>query len=360
MRFVQKTSYDHDIRFFEHRGQVFWYGLLALVVLAAPLFMERFYLGELSLVFIYAIAGIGLMILVGYTGLVSLGHAAFLAIGAYSQAWLMNQGVPFPLTLPIAGLMTALVGALVGIPALRMTGIYLAVATLAFAIIVEQIIVHSPAVTGGFTGMVVPRAQIEEIGLDLQQPVTFYYLCLGILVVCLLMAMNLLRSPTGRAFRAIRDSEISAQSLGIHLSSTKMLAFALSAGFTGVAGGLFAHKLGYLAPDSFTVQTSILLLLMVVVGGVGSLHGIIYGALFIGFLPQMIAVVRDLLPSGVSQMPGLEPALFGLILILVLIYEPLGIYGRWLKIRSYFEQFPLYRRAPHKRQKSYLRTERLR
>ena len=181
MRFVQKTTYDQDIRFFVHRGQVFWYSVLMLVVISAPLFMERFYLGELSLVFIYAIAGIGLMLLVGYTGLVSLGHAAFLAIGAYSQGWLMSQGVPFPVSLPVAGLITAAVGALVGIPALRMTGIYLAVATLAFAIIVDQLIIHWPAVTGGFTGMVVPRAHIGLIKLDLQQPIAFYYLCLAIL-----------------------------------------------------------------------------------------------------------------------------------------------------------------------------------
>ena len=158
----------------------------------------------------------------------------------------------------------------------------------------------------------------------------------------------------------VRDSEISAQSMGIDLAKTKSIAFAISAGFTGLAGGLFSHKLGYLAPDAFTLLTSIQLLLMVVVGGLGSMHGVFYGALFIGMLPQGIAMLRDSLPSAVAQLPGLEPGLFGLILVLFLIFEPLGIYGRWCKIRQFFEEFPLYRKATHKRQKQYLRTERVR
>ncbi|MBT8077428.1 MAG: branched-chain amino acid ABC transporter permease [Gammaproteobacteria bacterium] len=358
MRFVFKTNYRQDVDLFEHNGQRFWYGLLMLALLVAPLFLGTFYLGELALVLIYAIAGIGLMLLVGYTGLVSLGHAAFLAIGAYTHAWLLTRGWPFPLSLLAASLFSAAIGAIVGLPAMRMTGIYLAIATLAFAIIVEQVIAHWETITGGYRGMPVPKA--EFAGLDLSGPAAFFYLCLLITVVCLLGALNLLRSPTGRAMAGIRDSEISAQSMGIDLARTKSIAFAVSAGFTGLAGGLFAHKLGYLAPDAFTLLTSIQLLLMVVVGGLGSMHGVFYGAIFIGLLPQGIAMMRDSLPSAVGQLPGLEPGLFGLILVLFLIYEPLGIYGRWRKIRQFFEEFPLYRKATHKRQKQYLRTERVR
>jgi branched-chain amino acid transport system permease protein len=269
----------------------------------------------------------------------------------------LNHGWPLMVSLPTATLLTALIGGLVGIPALRMTGIYLAVATLAFAIIVEQVLSHWVSVTGGFRGMAVPAPTIS--GLSLESAPRFYFVCLFVLLICLLAALNLLRAPTGRAMTAIRDSEISAQSMGINLAYTKTLAFAISAGFTGLAGSLLAHKIGYLAPDSFTLLTSIQLLLMVVIGGLGSLHGVIYGALFIGLLPQGIALARDTLPPVIAQIPGLEPGIFGLILVLVLIYEPLGIYGRWLKIRSYFEEFPLYRKATHKRQRSYLRTERL-
>lgn len=358
MRFIFKTHYSQDVDLFKHNGQRFWYGLLAIAVVLAPLGLDNFYAGELALVYIYSVAGIGLMLLVGYTGLVSLGHAAFLAIGAYLHAYLLSRGWPLPLSLFSAGLVTAIVGALVGLPAMRMTGIYLAIATLAFAIIVDQLIAHWESVTGGYRGMPVPDAYV--FGFDFSNGRPFYYLCLVVTIACLFAALNILRSPTGRAMVGIRDSEISAQSMGIDLARTKSIAFALSAGFTGVAGGLFAHKLGYLAPDAFTLLTSIQLLLMVVVGGLGSMHGVFYGAIFIGLLPQGIAIMRDSLPAAVAQMPGLEPGIFGMILVLFLIYEPLGIYGRWRKIRQFFDEFPLYRKSTHKRQKRYLRTERVR
>ena len=358
MRFIFKTRYQQDVDLFKHNGQRLWFGLLLVLVLIAPAFLGTFYLGELALLYIYAIAGIGLMLLVGYTGQVSLGHAAFLALGAYAHAIFLTHGVPFFLSMPMAALFCAVVGGLIGIPAMRMVGIYLAIMTLAFAFIVEHTIAHLDGLTGGFRGMPVPQPTV--FGFNLDQTVPFYYLCLALLVVGLLIALNLLRSPVGRAFIGIRDSEISAQSMGINIARTKSLAFAISAGFTGLAGALFAHNLDYLAPDAFTMLMSIQLLLMVVVGGLGSLHGVVFGAIFIVLLPQAIAMLRDSLPPAIAQMPGLEPGLFGLILILFLIYEPLGLYGRWRKIRHFFEEFPLYRRATHKRQKSYLRTERVR
>ena len=267
MRFVQKTRYGQDIDLFRHNGQRFWYALLAVALLLVPFAFDSFYIGEMSLVFIYAIAGVGLMLLVGYTGLVSLGHAAFLAIGAYAHAWCLTQGLPWPVSLAIATVLTAVVGALVAIPALRMTGIYLAVATLAFSKIVEHVLTHWGSVTGGYRGMAVPRAEVFSVSLMGAE--TFYYLCLAILAGSFVVALNVLRSPSGRAMIAVRDSEISAQAMGIDLARTKTLAFGLSAGFTGLAGGLFAHKIGYLAPDAFTLVTSIQLLLMVVVGGLG-------------------------------------------------------------------------------------------
>lgn len=358
MRFVLKTRYNQDIDLFQHNGQRFWYALLAVALLLVPLGFDSFYVGEMSLVFIYAIAGVGVMLLVGYTGQVSLGHAAFLAIGAYAHAWFLTQGLPWPVSLALASLLTAIVGAVVAIPALRMTGIYLAVATLAFSRIVEHVITHWGSVTGGYRGMPVPRAEV--FSFSLMSASTFYYLCLAFLGASFVAALNLLRSPSGRAMIAVRDSEVSAQAMGIDLARTKTLAFFLSAGFTGLAGGLFAHKIGYLAPDAFTLVTSIQLLLMVVVGGLGSMHGVVFGAIFIGLLPQAVAFLRDASPPAIAEIPGLEPAIFGLILILFLVYEPLGIYGRWVKIRLYFQEFPLYRKATYKRQKSYLRTERVR
>ena len=238
MRFIFKTNYRQDVDLFKHNGQRFWFALLLGAMLLAPLVLDRFYIGELAMLCIYAIAGIGLMMLVGYTGLVSLGHAAFLAIGAYAHTIFLTHGIPLPMALLAASLLSALIGAMIGLPTMRMTGVYLAIATLAFAMIVEHSIVHMDDLTGGFRGMPVPSP--EFLGLDLGGPIAFYFLCLFLLVGSLLLALNILRSPTGRAMIGIRDSEISAQSMGINLAKIKSLAFAISAGFTGLAGGLFA------------------------------------------------------------------------------------------------------------------------
>ena len=172
-------------------------------------------------------------------------------------------------------------------------------------------------------------------------------------------AINILRSPTGRAFVAIRDSDIAAQSLGVNIARYKALSFAISAGFTGLAGALLAHYIGYFAPDIFNIFLSLTLLLLIVVGGMGSLHGTIYGAIFVGSLPQMIAIGRDYLPSSIGSQPGLEPLLFGLILVLFILYEPLGIYGRWLKIKLFFEMFPTYKKKTFKKQKTFTKSDRV-
>jgi branched-chain amino acid transport system permease protein len=269
----------------------------------------------------------------------------------------LAHGTPFLIALPLATLSTAAVGAVIVLPALRMSGLYLAIATLAFAIIVEQVLIHWEPVTGGFRGMAVESPAL--FGHELRAAWEFYYLCLALLILVILASLNLLRAPTGRAMIAIRDSAISAQSLGVDVARTKTVAFALSAGLTGLAGGLFAHKFGYLAPDAFNLLTSIQLLVLVVVGGLGSIHGAIYGAIFIGLLPQLLAILRDTLPSAVGQQPGLEPGLFGLILVLVILFEPMGIHGRWIKIKAYLNHSPEQRKVAFKRQKAYIKTERL-
>ena len=180
------------------------------------------------------------------------------------------------------------------------------------------------------------------------------------LVIVLWLSANLLRTPLGRAMVAIRDSEISAQSMGIHLARYKTFAFAISAFITGLAGALFAHYVRYLAPDAFDVLLSVQFVTIVFVGGLGSLHGVIFGALFVRLLPQFIAIIRDDLPFGIGRLPGLEPSLFGLVLVLVILFEPGGIYGRWIKMKHWFQAYPLKRRASFRRQKSYARSERLR
>nr|WP_294505466.1 branched-chain amino acid ABC transporter permease [uncultured Rhodopila sp.] len=358
MRHLFRTRYQQDIALWRHNGDRFWYALLALIVLLAPAVLGEFYIGELGAVFIFAIAGVGLMLLVGYTGLISLGHAAFLGIGAYTNAVLLAQGVPFLVTLPIAGLFTALCGAAIGRPTLRMSGLYLAIATLAFGSIVGTVFQKWTAVTGGFDGFAVPTPYV--FGMSIEGATGIYYVSLAVLVLVLLVAANLLRSPTGRALVAIRDSEVSAQSMGIHLARYKTLAFAISAGMTGLAGALFAHYVRYLAPDAFDVLLSVQFVTIVFVGGLGSLRGAVLGAMFVRLLPQFIAVVRDSLPFGIGRLPGLEPSLFGLTLVLVILFQPGGLNGMWLKTKQWFQAFPFKRQASFRRQKSYARSERLR
>lgn len=380
MRFQFKTSYNQDIRIFRDKVDIFWYGLLAVIVLILPLLMDEYYVGETAWVFIYGICGVSMMVLVGYTGLVSLGHAAFLGIGAYAHAYFIQHGMPWVLAMGLAVALTTVSGLIVGLPALRMTGIYLTIATLAFAVIIQEVFSRWESVTHGFAGMKVDKPVI--FGVEFATDQSFYYLCLFFLVVVLWGTRNLLRSPTGRAWIAMRDSEIAAQSMGVNLAIYKSIAFAYSAGVMGLAGALFAHKIAFLAPDIFTILLSIQFLLLVIVGGLGSLHGAVFGAIFVALLPPLIAILRDSIPDGMAAFaagtglsligtigsavggflakPGVEAGIFGLILVLVILLEPLGMYGRWLKLKLFFSTFPMYKASTFKRQKSYMRSERLR
>ncbi len=358
MRYLFRTAYQQDLRVWRHGGDLFWYGLLVVALLIIPMVMGEFYVGELGGVFIFAIAGVGLMLLVGYTGLISLGHAAFLGIGAYVNSVLLAQGVPFLVTLPVAGVFTAICGAAIGRPTLRMSGLYLAIATLSFGSIVGTVFQKWTAVTGGFDGFAVPTPYV--FGIPVEGATGVYYTSFVVLLFVLWMSVNLLRSPMGRAMVAIRDSEVSAQSMGIQLAKYKTLAFAISAGITGLAGALFAHYVRFLAPDAFDVLLSVQFVTIVFVGGLGSLRGAIFGAIFVRLLPQAIAIVRDDLPFGIGRLPGLEPSLFGLVLVLVILFQPGGMNGLWLKAKHWFQAYPFKRQTSGRRQKSYARSERLR
>jgi len=357
MRFLFKTDYQQDVRLFKHGGQVFWYGLLLAALLVAPWLLPDYYVSQLVFIWIYAIAAIGLMILVGFTGQVSLGHAAFLAMGAYTEAYLQQHGWPFALSLTFSALVAGITGIIVGLPALRVKGMYLAIATLAFGFIVEEGIARAESITGGNAGKAI--GSLEVFGLPIDSEQRFYYLSLFVLALVVVGVMNLMRSPTGRAFVAIRDSEISAQSMGINLARYKTIAFALSAAVAGIAGALYAHKLRYLSPDQFTFLQSIELLIILVIGGVGSIYGAIFGAAFWIAVQQFIVLAKDWLPPAIAQQTGLQPTVFGLILVAFVLFEPMGLYGRWLKIRTFFQLFPFYRKGLFRRQKSYMKSERL-
>ena len=357
MRFLFKTDYNQDIQLAKHSGHVFWYGLLVLFLLAAPWVIQEYWLAQLTFVLIYAIVGLGLMLLAGFTGLFSLGHAAFLGVGAYTQAIMVNAGIPFPLAIACAGLLSAAVGMVVGLPALRVKGIYLGMATLAFGFIVEEGMARWESVTGGNAGLMVNPPAIGSWSLDSTNE--FYFLCLVITIGATLCIVNLMRSSTGRAFVAIRDSEISAQSMGIHLARYKTMSFGISAALAGIGGALYAHKIQFLSPEQFSIIQSIDLLLMVVIGGLGSIHGAFLGAIFLIVMPQLISIAKDFLPSAIGQATGLQGTVYGLMLIGFVLFEPMGLYGRWLKIRTYFQLFPFYRKGMFKRQKSFQKSDRL-
>lgn len=357
MRFIFKTSYEQDIRLAKHGGHVFWYAVLVLFLLAAPWLLPEYWLAQLTFVLIYGIVGLGLMLLAGYTGQFSIGHAAFLGVGAYAQGVLTNLGVPFPLAMACAALLAAVVGVVVGLPALRVKGIYLGIATLAFGFIVEEGFARWESVTGGNSGMSLRSPAIFDWRITSGEG--FYFICLVTAVLSTLAILNLLRSSTGRAFVAIRDSEISAQSMGVNLARYKTLSFALSAALAGLGGALYAHKLQFISPDQFGILQSIDLLLLVVIGGLGSVHGAFLGAIFLIAMPQVISMVKDYLPDSIGQAPGLQAVVYGAVLIGFVLFEPLGLYGRWLKIRTWFQLFPFYRRGMFRRQKAFQKSDRL-
>ncbi|MFM7697111.1 MAG: branched-chain amino acid ABC transporter permease, partial [Limnohabitans sp.] len=310
MRFIFKTSYQQDIQLARHGGHVFWYGLLLLGLMTAPWWLQEYWLAQLIFVMIYSIMGLGLMLLAGFTGLFSIGNAAFMGVGAYVAAVLSAHSTPFPVTLAVAAGLSALVGAVVGLPALRVKGIFLGIATLSFGFIVEEGLARWESVTGGNAGMHVKAMVLGAWKIDNAE--SFYAVCLGVTVLCTLAVLNVLRSSTGRAFVAIRDSEISAQSMGIHLAYYKTLSFMLSAALAGIGGALYAHKMQFISPDQFGILQSIDLLLMVVIGGLGSVHGAFLGAVFLITLPQFITLGKDFLPEAIGQTAGLQSVVYGL------------------------------------------------
>lgn len=356
MRFVMKRHYDEDIRLFRYRSTLGWYAALLAVLVTAPAVVDTYTLSQLTFIAIYSIASVGMMLLAGYTGQVSLGHAAFFAIGAYTSAIVTTRGGPFLLALPAAGVLAAVAGIIIGLPALRLSGLYLAIATMGFAFVVDEGLVRWESVTRGNLGIYVTAPTIGPFAFDSEA--RYYYLALTVAILAVLGARNLLRSPTGRAMIAIRDSEVAAQTMGVSLARYKTTAFAISAFLTGLAGSLYAHKLYFVNPESFTILVSIELLVMIIIGGLGSLHGAIYGTAFVILLPQLIIAAKDYLPTHLQGQPGLEAGLYGLMIILFIRFEPMGLYGRWVKLRYYFWMFPFYKKETFRREKKYYKAER--
>jgi branched-chain amino acid transport system permease protein len=301
---------------------------LAAVVLVLPSFISAFRAQQFAYVAIYLIALIGLDVLTGYTGQISLGHGAFMAIGGYTTAILMtDHGVKDVWTIPVAALVTGIAGFLFGFPALRLSGLYLALATFAIAVSMPAVIKRFEDFTGGGTGinlfgtpeLTASLTPVTILGRELVFNDWLYYLCWVIALVAYVVAWLMLRGRTGRALRAVRDSESAAQSSGVSLPLYKTLAFGVSAAYAGVAGSLFAIATTFVNPDTFPIALSILLLVGVVVGGLGSLVGLIAGAVFIQFLP--------IWSQEVSSSPGAPSIVSGVVLIALMFVLPMGVAG---------------------------------
>jgi branched-chain amino acid transport system permease protein len=291
------------------------FAMLALLIVV-PLFIKNFYVFQLTMIVIYGIAILSLNILTGASGQFSLGHSAFFAVGAYACGILMEVlNVPFPIAIVIAGVVCFIVGFLFGFPALRLKGVYLALATFALATAAPPLFKLGVFEhwTGGVQGLLVTKPD-APFGMSLSQDRYVYYVCLFIALVIYVLSVNLLKSRSGRALMAIRDNEIAASSMGVDLALYKTLAFGISAGFTGVAGALSAITVAFIAPDAYTVNFSIALFLGMVVGGVGWLPGSIFGAAFIVLVPN--------LAENVSK--GLSGAVFGVFIIAVIFLLPNG------------------------------------
>lgn len=342
---VFKTTYRQDAALWQTKVSWFWLILLLLSLVAFPFLFQgsRYVLYVANSVLIAVISALGLNILTGFTGQISLGHGAFMGVGAYVSGYLMLRwNVPFLACILAAGSITAIVGMIFGIPSLRLKGLYLAIATLAAQVILEFVFVRWRDVTGGSQGLLAPPASIG--GFAFSSDFRFYFLALGFAVLAVLLAKNIVRTKPGRAFMAIRDRYISAEIIGIPIFKYKLMSFGISSFYAGVAGSLWGHYIGIITPEHFNVMVSIQYLSMIIIGGLGSIYGTIMGAVFMTLLPEVLRGVSGLFsgqyPVLVGIFGAIREGIFGLVIILFLIFEPDGLAARWRTIQNYWKLWP--------------------
>lgn len=337
-----RSSYAHDEALWPTTVQKLWLALLALSLLLLPLTVNAYVVGLACLVGIHCIAAAGLNIMTGYTGLISLGHAAFMGVGCYTAAWAAQRGVPTLLTLPLAGAMAATLGLIVGLPSLRIKGLYLAVATLATQFILVYVFREWDSVTGGVRGVNVPNASV--FGFELVNDQLMYGLIVPVTALMLVGARNLFRTRVGRAFIAIRDKDISAEVLGIELLQYKLTSFAIGSFYAGVAGALLGYYYRAMTPEYFTLQLSIFYLAAIIVGGLGSILGTILGAAFMTLVPEALRALVSLIarwsPSATEVLSPIQQVVFGALIMGFLVFEPHGLLEVWRRIRRTFHLWP--------------------
>ncbi|MDI6709323.1 MAG: branched-chain amino acid ABC transporter permease [Bacillota bacterium] len=337
------ASYEDDMAILFHPAARLKVLFILIVLAAFPLVANPYYVGLANLVGIAVIGALGLNILTGFTGQISIGQGAFMAVGAYTTGILMAKlGLSFWLALPAAGIVAAMVGAVFGIPSLRLKGLYLAIATLAAQVIIEFIIIHWVGLTNGPAGIVLPAPVL--FGYSLESDTAFYYLILALCLAAVVFALNLFRTRPGRALMAVRDRDLAAAVAGINLFRYKLTAFALASFYAGISGALWGAYMRVISPEHFTIAVSILYLAMIIIGGLGSVMGSIYGACFMTLLPIILREAADgispFFPQIGNTILALQEAVFGLIIIIFLIFEPEGLAKLWKNVKDYFKLWP--------------------
>ena len=338
-----KTTYASDTTIFPTPMSRHFAVLGVLLAMVAPLVIGNYGVNLLIQIGYYGIAALGLNILVGSTGQISLGHAAFFGFGAFTSAWLNNSaGIPVFFAIPLAGMATTAIGMVFGIPAGRIKGLYLAIATFASEFILEDFFARASWFTGGSGGSV--AAPFSLFGWELSGDRSYYYVVLAYLVVMTLFAANLLRTRDGRAFVAVRDHYLSAEVMGINLTKYRILSFGVSSFYAGIGGALYGHSLGYVSAEAFTILLSIQFLGMIIIGGLGSVMGALMGTAFMVLLPELLrggaGAIATLAPGLASGLAFLQQAAIGLVIILFLIFEPDGLAHRWRMIKAYWKLYP--------------------
>jgi branched-chain amino acid transport system permease protein len=345
-----KRNYYEDVRIFSSGVVLFWFAAFLVFLSIFPLFAKNYHIYMVNFMAINIIVALGLNLLIGYTGQISLGHGGFFAIGAYGTIVLMTKfGVPFVLALPLSALIAALFGFLLGLPALRLEGPYLSIATLGFGLTITQVIGRLDFF-GGRQGLHAPELSIGAWHLNTDKD--FYCLLIPLTVVMALAARNIVKTKVGRAFIAIRDADIAAQTVGVNIVYYKTLAFAVSAFYAGLAGGLYAFVLRFIDPEIFTLFMSIMFLVMVVVGGMGSIFGAIAGAALISWLDLELRNILSIPYVGewlealsksyfsITGVSNIQFIVFGSIVIFIMLFEPLGLFGFWIRIKKYWKTWP--------------------
>jgi branched-chain amino acid transport system permease protein len=342
-----RTRYEQDLTLLTTRPERASLGVFVLALLAFPLVASAFQLDLACQVFLASVGALSLMLLTGYAGQISLGHAGLIAAGAFTVGILFREtNAPFWITLPAAALVGALLGIIFGLPSLRLRGLYLAVSTLALHFVVIYLGGEYESRRGFSTGIVIDPPSIA--GMSISDGRIWYFILLAAAAATLLMCLNLMRARTGRAWRAIRAHETVAEALGIGIASYKVLAFVISSAITAVAGALFAYYRGFVSVEAFSLFLTIQYLAMVIVGGMGSLLGALLGAAFVTLFPYVIEAGLLALPGAqryADLLFAVNYAVFGLVMILFLIFEPLGLVGIWHRIQSYFLLWPFKHRS---------------